>query len=177
MFIFEYVIMLAIICLMIFFLVQFYNIVFRGYAPFIPSRSAAMKKVVDALDIKADGTIYELGSGSASFLRLARQKYPQAKLIGIEYSIMPYAIAQIQNSLSHSKIKFMKKNFFKVDLSDADVIYCFLNMKTMQDLEPKLAKECKPGALLISYYFSLPGHTPVNVVENKHHDKMLFYRF
>jgi trans-aconitate methyltransferase len=176
MLIIEYLIMLILIAVLVFCVVQFYNIIFRGYAPFIPSRGEAMRKVVETLDMRPDGTVYELGCGSAGFLRLMRQKYKDAKLIGIEYSILPYTIAQIQNSLSASRIQFRKKNFFQVDLRDADVIYCFLNMDTMAKLEPKLKAECRPGTQLVSYHFTLPNHTPEKVMEFKYKDKMYLYK-
>jgi SAM-dependent methyltransferase len=174
--IFEILLFGFLLLIILFLAVQFYNIIFRSYAPFISTRRKVLQRIVEELKTADSCTIYELGCGDAGFLRLARQKFPGAKLIGIEYSILPYIIAQVQSSLSGSKIKFIKKNFFKVDFKDADIIYCFLNITSMARLEPKLKAECKPGALFISYHFTLPGHSPEKVLEMKNKDKIYFYR-
>ena len=140
----------------VFFTVQFYNILFRGYAPFISSKKEIIKKIISKLELKENGVIYELGCGNAGFLRAARKKFPSAELVGFEYSFLPYVIAQIQNSLSKSKISIRKKNIFKVDLSQADVLYCYLNVLTMKKLEEKIKTEGKSGLKIISYQFPLP---------------------
>jgi len=153
----QIIIMLLFVVFAVFFTVQFYNIVFRGYAPFISSKRRVIKKIIEKLELKEDGVIYELGCGNAGFLRAARKKLPQAKLVGFEYSFLPYVIAQIQNSLSNSKISIKKENIFKVDLSQADVLYCYLNVSTMKRLEEKIKAEGRKGLEIISYQFPLPS--------------------
>lgn len=171
------ILVLAIVTIILAFLiVQFFNVVFRGYAPFIPSQKKALQAAIKELSMQDDGIIYELGCGTAGFLRLAREKYNQARLIGIEYSFLPYVIAQIQNSLSKSRLQILKKNFFNVNLSDANVIYCFLNVKQMKELKIKLEKECKPGTVLISYSFSLPGKNPEKTIETENNGAIHLYK-
>ncbi|MDD5032033.1 MAG: hypothetical protein PHR36_03220 [Patescibacteria group bacterium] len=170
----QIIIMLLFLVFAVFFLVQFYNIVFRGYAPFISSKKKVIKKIIEKLDLKEDGVIYELGCGNAGFLRAAREKFPRAKLIGFEYCFLPYLIAQIQNSLSKSKIIIEKKDIFKVDLSGADVLYCYLNLLTMKKLEDKIKQEGKQGLKIISYQFPLPGIEAKEVLEDGK-DKIYFY--
>lgn len=170
----QIIIMLLFIIFAVFFMVQFYNIVFRGYAPFISTKKKIIKKIIEKLELKEDGVIYELGCGQAGFLRAARKKFPQAKLVGFEYSFLPYVIAQIQNSLSKSKISIKKKNIFKVDLSEADVLYCYLNLLTMRKLEDKIKAEGKKGLKIISYQFPLPSLQTKEILEIGK-DKVYFY--
>jgi 16S rRNA A1518/A1519 N6-dimethyltransferase RsmA/KsgA/DIM1 with predicted DNA glycosylase/AP lyase activity len=134
----DYLVLLILLGVMFLLLKEFYNILFCGYAPFIPTGRKAIRKAIDEMDIPPRGTIYELGCGHAGFLRELRKKYPDANLIGVEYGIVPYLIGQIQNSLSGSNIKFIRKNFFKVDLRDADAVYCFLSIRSMAELEKKI---------------------------------------
>ncbi|MDD5291232.1 MAG: class I SAM-dependent methyltransferase [Patescibacteria group bacterium] len=170
----QIIIMLLFIVFAVFFLVQFYNIVFRGYAPFISSKKKIIKKIIEKLDLKEDGVIYELGCGSAGFLRAAREKFPKARLVGFEYSFLPYVIAQIQNSLSKSKIIVRKENIFKISLNEADVLYCYLNILTMKRLEDKIKAEGKPGLKIISYQFPLPNIKAGEILEDGK-DKVYFY--
>ena len=53
----------------------------------------------------------------------------------------------------------------RADLSDANVIYCYLLPHFMGPLWKKLRQECKPGTLLYSYAFSVPGVTPETVMQ------------
>jgi len=168
---------LLLLVFFIFFVIQFFNICFRGFAPFISTRSRVIQKIINELKIKEDATVYELGCGRAGFLRALRKKYPQAKLTGIEYSFLPYLLGQIQNSFTGSKLKIIKKNFLKVDLSQADVIYCYLNEKTMKSLEGKFKNECKGDTIIISYLFSLPNtKSEKELAVRNEKDKVYFYR-
>jgi hypothetical protein len=151
----QIIIMFLFVVFAVFFTVQFYNILFRGYAPFISSKKEIIEKIISKLELKENAVIYELGCGNAGFLRAARKKFPKAELVGFEYSFLPYVIAQIQNSLSKSRVSIRKKNIFKVDLSQADVLYCYLNVLTMKKLEDKIKAEGKSGLKIISYQFPL----------------------
>ncbi|MFH1745014.1 MAG: class I SAM-dependent methyltransferase [bacterium] len=173
----------ALIILFAFFLFlffQFYNIMFRGFAPFISTKGKIVKRIVDEMEIDENATVYEFGCGRAGFLRALRKKYQKANLIGVEYSLLPYIVARVQASLCKSgmpEIRILKKNFFKVDIHDADVIYCYLNIKTMTELEHKFKRECRKGAQIISFAFRLPNmeaEKEISVEGIK--EKVYFYR-
>jgi hypothetical protein len=161
------------------FVIQFSYIIFGGYAPYIQTRKKIIRRIIDEISFKDGGVVYELGCGNAGFLRAVEKKFPGIKkLIGIECFFFPYLVGSIQTSLQRSKIKIFKKNFFNVNLGEADVIYCFLNSKAMRDLKKKFEKECKSGTQIISYQFSLPGLIPervIDVYDNKKH-KVYFYK-
>ena len=127
---------------------------------------------------KDGSAVYELGCGNAGFLRAVENKFPNIKkLVGIEYFFFPYLIGKIQTSLRKSKIKILKKNFLRLNLEEADIIYCFLSKPIMAKLKEKFKKECKTGARIISYQFRLPDMEPEKVIdlENNKKDKVYFY--
>jgi len=160
-----------------FFIVQFYNIIFRRFPVFISTRENALKAVVKELTMKEKAVLYEVGCGNACFLREVRKKYPHAELTGIEYSFLPYLIANILNIFSKSNLTILKKNFLKLNFEKADVIYCYLGNAMMEELEKKFRKECKKDALVISYQFPLPNTKNHKVLEIKDREKAYFYRF
>ena len=164
----------------IFFVIQFYNIIFRGYAPFISSKPRVIREILKELrelKVNPQVVIYELGAGQAGFLRAARQRFPQAKLVGIEYSFLPFILGKIQSALTNSKIEFIKKNFFAINLSSAEIIYCYLNTDTMKRLELILKRKCRRGTIVISYQFPLPHLAPIKVTSlNNDKDKIYFYK-
>lgn len=159
--------------------VQLFYIVFGGYAPFFLTKNKVLKRIIDEEKFNDNDAVYELGSGSAGFLKAVEKKYPNIKkLIGIEYFFLPYIMGKIQLSLQRSKIKIVKENFFYTNLKDADVIYCFLNKQSMAKLKDKFLNECRPGARIISYQFSLPDVEPEKIIDlsNNKKDRIYFYK-
>jgi len=148
-----------------FFVAQFFNLIFRGFAPAVSTRPKVIAKLVSKADPSRTNKVYELGCGNAGFLHKLRKRLPKAELVGYEYSFLPYFLSQIQNSFRRTRLKLRKKNFLKADLSDADLIYCYLNRKTMARLEDKFRQECQPGTQVISYQFQLPNTKPEETVE------------
>ena len=165
----------VLIIIAIILLIQFFNIVFRGFAPFISTNPKVISKIMENLDFSGNSKVYELGCGKAGFLRAIELEYPQAELIGVEYSFLPWLITKIQISLNKSKIKIKIKNLLKVNLADADLIYCYLNSRTMEKLQKKFKQECKKGTKIISYAFSIPNSEPNKIVKLKNNEKIYFY--
>jgi len=154
---------------------EFYNILFRGYAPLISTKTDVLQKIVAEIQLASDAKIFELGAGSAGFLRAVEKKFPAAVLFGIEYSFWPWLTTKLQLALRHSRIEIIKSDLFKTNLKEADLIYCYLNPKMMQALESKFKAECKPGTQIISHAFPLPDLAPIKVLEDGGHSKIFFY--
>ena len=57
----------------VFFIVQFYNMVFRGFAPFISSTKGLIKKILDSTEVKAGNKIYELAAANLLFERSGKE--------------------------------------------------------------------------------------------------------
>ena len=165
---------IILIILAIFLSIQFFNILFRSYAPFISTNKKIIEKILLEIKLNDNNKVIELGCGKAGFLRALAKKFPNTKLIGIEYSFLPWIIAKIQSNLGKHNIKIIRENIFKTNISQADLIYCYLNIKMMKDLENKFKKECKKGTQIISYLFKLPNLKPSKIIENNH-NKIYFY--
>jgi len=170
-----YIILFALVIYFIFSAAQFYNVLFRGYAPFVPTDREIIRKIMSEIQVREQATIYELGCGRAGFLRLMESVFPKTKLIGVENLFTLYLVSQIELKLKGSKIRLLKKNFFAVDLKEADLIFCYLNNTTMASLGEKFRRECRPGTQIISRSFPIPQFTPEKVIEIKD-KKVYFYR-
>jgi SAM-dependent methyltransferase len=162
-------------------LVEIYKVLFLGNAPYVPSSKKLIDKILQEIDFKENSLVYELGCGNAKFLRkLAKQKNVQA--IGYEYFIIPFLLAKLLTFLNGNRIKIYCQDFFKVDLSQADYIFCFLISQEMLRLETKLAKELRPGALVISNAFQFKSWQPEKIIildQNKKtglNNKIYIYR-
>lgn len=168
-------IQIVLVFIIIFSVLQFYDIIFKGFAPFISTKFRIILTIVKELNLTGKEKVYELGAGKAGFLRAVEQKFGNSELCGIEKAWWPYFLARIQIALSHSKIKIIRKDLFKINLKDADVIYCFLNVQMMIDLEKKIKEECRPGTLVISLCFLMKGMEPEKILKDKLNN-IYFYR-
>jgi hypothetical protein len=71
------------------------------------------------------------------------------------------------------RIKFINKNFFDVDISDASVVFVYLVPKALLKLKFKFATELTPGTRIVSYRYQIPYLTLVK--RDKLH-KLYFYK-
>jgi SAM-dependent methyltransferase len=159
-----YLFLLVFIIYVIFFISQFNNVLLKGYPPFISTDSVTSKKIISEVQTKDGMTVYELGCGRARFLRLAEKAWPRAKLIGVENLFTLYFLNKIRLKLQGSKIKLVNDDIFKVNLADADLIYCYLSGGLMEKLQEKFKRECRPGTQIVSRCFSIDQMPPEKVM-------------
>ncbi len=168
-------ILLVVVIYFVFFISQFYNVTFKNYPPFVPTDRETVREIIAAVQIPEQATIYELGCGRALFLREVEKAYPKTKLIGLENLFSLYLLTKIHLKLRRSKIELLKGDFFKVNLGNAALIYCYLNNTTMTRLGEKFKRECRSGTQIISRSFILPGFEPEKVVRIKN-KPVYFYK-
>lgn len=126
--------------------------------PLISTSKTVIKAALAFADIKADNQVYELGCGWAPFLFMAAKQEPSAKYLGVE--VLKPILWLNRLRAKHLPIAFINQDFFKLDLTNADVIYCYLWDTIMADLYAKKWDNLKPGCRLISYDFPIKPLTP-----------------
>ena len=166
---------LALFAYLIFFLSQFYNIVFRGYAPLVSTDRETIRRIIGEVRLPAAPTVYELGCGRAKFLRQAEKAWPAARLIGVENLSSLYLFNKIKLGGQGSRIELRRQDLFAVDLQTADLIYCYLNPTTMAKLGEKFRRECRPGTQIVSRSFPIHQLMPEKVMRIKDKE-VYFYR-
>jgi len=120
--------------------------------PFVVSKDKLMEIIITE-EPPADGkTFYDLGSGDGWVLFYLAKKYPKIQFIGYELNPVLYIFARLFRR--RPNLKFYRKNFFQVNLKDADYLYLYLYPELMEKLFPKLKNELKPGAVIFSNSFT-----------------------
>ncbi len=133
-------------------------------APFVPTPMKRVKEMVALAKIKKGQVVYDLGCGDGRFVYVAANHYG-ARATGIELSPLVYAFAVIRKWLWRSKAKIKFGNFKFYDLSDADIIFCYLLPDTLKKIQPELDKQFKSGTRIYSYAFTIPGWKLVETKE------------
>lgn len=132
-------------------------------APFVPTPMVQVRRMLKEAQLKPGMTIYDLGSGDGRLVHTAEREY-QARAIGYELSPLVWLWARFLALFWRSKAELRFGNFWNKDISDADVIVCYLLPHSMQDVRKKLLNQLKPGTLIISHSFKMEGITPLKAI-------------
>jgi predicted RNA methylase len=109
-----------------------------------------------------DDVVYDLGCGDGRVIITAARRFG-ARAVGIEIDPFRYLWCQMFISILglRRRVSVIFGDFFRQDLSNADVVTCYLLQDTNQKLVLKLQKEMRPGARVVSNTFTFVGLDPV----------------
>lgn len=147
-------------------------------APFIPTQMKQVDRMLKAANLKPGMKVYDLGSGDGRLVHKAANDY-QCNAVGYEYSPMVWLWSQFLRIFWHSKAKLKYGNFWHKDLSDADVIVCYLLPGPMKRMKRDILPKLKKGTLVISHAFSIPDLEPWKTLkrdETQRLGKVLIYK-
>ena len=136
-----------------------------GIGP-VPTSRAVRTVMLELVPADTTGTVYELGSGWGGLARALAKRCPRATVIGVEASWVPWAVSRLVQRLSPlPNLRLERGDFFVEPLHEADVLVCYLFRGGMQALSERV--KLKPGAVLVSSTFALPGREAADTVRAK----------
>ena len=150
---------------------------YTGGALYVSTSRVRISAFLDAVPMKAGQLLIDLGCGDGRVLREARKRYG-VRAIGYELNLLAYLKAQLL-CLGRDGIEISRRNFFAADLSEADVVFSYLFTDVMNDLATKLKSDLKPGTVVVSCNFALPGFNPELILRpgsSLHNDPIYIYR-
>ena len=124
------------------------------FAPWVPCFNQDLPRIFKHAKLNPNKVFYDLGSGTGKTLFYANKNF-NSYAKGIEVAIPFYVYSKIKQLISgNKKIQIKFGDFYKNDISDADVVYLYgMNNTLHKKLQDKLQKELKKGAKVISYAF------------------------
>jgi hypothetical protein len=126
------------------------------------SRDAWTK--LEALLPEAPGLRFvDLGCGFGGPVAHLAKARPDGFFLGVETSPFSWFVAWLR-CLPLSNVSIRLGSLWRVDLSGIDVVYAFLSPVPMPALWAKAVREMKPGSLLVSHSFEVPGQLPERVI-------------
>lgn len=142
--------------------------------PFVPVPQEIIPAIVKALDLKTGEIFYDLGSGDGRIVFACASATPEADCRGVEHNRLVYWLALWKKrKLRIKNAEFKRASFYNTSFSDADAIFTFLYPRTMDLLLPKLEKELRAGARLVSADFKFSKKEPEEVIELKDRENEL----
>ncbi len=131
------------------------------HAPYVPTSPSVLHAMLELAHTKKGDVLYDLGCGDGRIVIAAAKQYG-AHGVGID--INPQRIqeanANAQRAGVESLVRFEQQNVYDADLSHATVVMLYLLPEINLKLEPKLRRELKPGARIVSHTFGMGAWKP-----------------
>lgn len=105
--------------------------------------------------VGSKSVVYDLGCGDGEALIAAAKL--GARGVGIEIDPLRFWIAKMRAKKSglDKKLKFIRGDFFKQEILEANTIFVYLIPKTLDLLLPKFEKELRKGTKIVSYRYEM----------------------
>jgi ubiquinone/menaquinone biosynthesis C-methylase UbiE len=128
---------------------------------YVPTPQPVVDAMLEVAIVRAGDVVYDLGSGDGRIVITAAKKYG-ARGVGVE--IVPALVKQATENAAAAgvsdRVRFVTGNFFAADLGEATVVTLYLLQSLNERLRPKLVRELKPGARVVSHVFNMGPEWP-----------------
>ena len=131
-------------------------------APWVPTSRAVVHNMLTLAAVQPGDVVFDLGCGDGRVIITAARRFG-ARAVGIEIDPLRYLWCQLLVTVLRlrGQVRVAFGDFFRSDLSEADVVTCYLLQDTNQRLVVKLLTELRPGARVVSNTFKFVGIDPV----------------
>jgi 16S rRNA A1518/A1519 N6-dimethyltransferase RsmA/KsgA/DIM1 with predicted DNA glycosylase/AP lyase activity len=128
---------------------------------FVPTSTAVADAMLQLARVTAADVVYDLGSGEGAIVLRAAEKFG-ARGVGIEIDpkLVKTASDRARKRGLSERVTFVQGDLFKADLSPATVVTLYLSGSINRRLAPKLMKELRPGARVVSHRFDMYDWAP-----------------
>jgi trans-aconitate methyltransferase len=177
-----WIVLAVIFCL--FLSCEFYAL--KTGVPTVASFPSMRRKIIDILQkdfaAKPKATPYiiiDLGSGNGQLTWRIARALPDARVIGIELSVIPWLISALwQRLFGPANLEYRRADFWPYDCSRADAVVTYLTENIIDRVSQKLRDELKPGATVVANDVRLRGDwQPVETHDTGFlHFKVFIYR-
>jgi len=128
---------------------------------FTPTRQVVAEAMLDLAGTRAEDVVYDLGSGDGRLVILAAQRHGAR---GVGYELQAPLVALSRQSAVEAgvadRVRFVEADLRTADLAPATVVLLYLSTSLTRELTPKLLRELRPGARIVSHQFRLAGRAP-----------------
>ena len=132
---------------------------------FPPSPPEVVSAMLKLAGVSKGDVVYDLGSGDGRIPIAAARL--GARGVGVELNpeLVKQAVANAEKEGVSGRVRFLQRDFFETDISEATVVTLYLLPSLNARLLPKLNKELKPGTRVVSQSFDLGGPKPKTAID------------
>jgi SAM-dependent methyltransferase len=129
--------------------------------PFLPTPMPVVERMLEMANVRRGELLIDLGSGDGRIPVLAARKYG-ARGLGVDLNekLVEEAAAKAKEEGVSDLVEFRVQDLFHTDLSRADVLTMYLLQSVNDKLRPRILKEMRPGARVVSHSFNMGPWKP-----------------
>jgi SAM-dependent methyltransferase len=147
-------------------------------APWVPSPPAVIQAMLDIAEVGPADVVYDLGCGDGEIVIAAALR--GARGVGVDLD--PERIANARRNAAVAgvtgRVTFIEQDLFTTDVAPATVVTLYLGAAVNDRLRPKLLRELRPGARIVSHDFGLgedwPPERTVTIDQSPGHEVLLW---
>ena len=141
--------------------------------PYVPSPQSVVADMLKFAGVGPGDFVIDLGSGDGRIVRTAARVYG-ARGFGVE---IQDDLVKLSNEAARKegladRVKFLKQDLFKTDISQATVLTMYLLPNTVNMLSEKFQAELRPGTRILSHDYGLTGWVPEQTKQFDLEDKI-----
>ena len=128
---------------------------------YVPTPQPVVEAMLELARVRPTDVVYDLGSGDGRIVITAARKYG-ARGVGVEMD--PLLIKKARENAAAAgvtgRVRFVSGDLFATDLRPASVVTLYLLQSINERLRPKLVRELRPGARVVSHVFNMGPEWP-----------------
>ena len=145
-------------------------------APMFPTPRGALVGLARAVPLRARARVLDAGCGLGDGLRELHREYPQAQLVGLEWSWLLCIACGLRARCEPPFADVRRADIWKADWSAFDLVYLFQRPESMARAVAKASRELRPGAWLASLEFEASMLAPTQVLACADGRRLWLYR-
>lgn len=135
---------------------------------FVPLADEKLTTMLELAEVKPGMKLLDLGSGDGKIVISAAELGVEAHGCELDWRLVHQSQAKIRQAGLTQRATIFHQNLWSTSLQPYDVITVYGIGYMMKRLEQKARKELKPGAKVISYYFTFPNWQPATSRDHIH---------
>src|SRR5215813_7592392 len=134
--------------------------------PYVPTPQKVVDAMLELADVKSRDYVVDLGSGDGRIVLTAAARLKTRGMgVDIDQELVDRANASAKRLGVADRVLFLKQDVHAADLSQATVLTLYLLPGMMVSLRPKLLRELRPGARIVSHDFDFGDWKPDRTIE------------
>jgi len=145
----------------------------KDAGPYVPSPQSVVSDMLRYADVGPNDFLIDLGSGDGRIVLTAAKVFG-ARGFGVEIKdeLVRKSNEAAQKEGLADRVRFLKQDLLKTDMSQATVITMYLLPDTVNLLKDKFLNELRPGTRIVSHDYPLTGWIPEKYVQMDLEDKV-----
>lgn len=143
--------------------------------PYEPTSYGIAAEMLKMAKVTSEDLVYDLGCGDGRIVIMAA-KERGARGVGVDLD--PERIKESRENAQaagvNHQVSFFEQNLFETDISKATVVMLYLWPEVNLKLRPKLLKELRPGARIVSHSHSM-GDWEADTTQNTEEHTLYFF--